>query len=138
MLLLILAAGAATICPIPRKQEVECVQAWHIFGQHFKQAEYEQAYRMLTRSAQRRYPMGTMSNYAPSVFLPALVDFKTILDAPVRHYISQPFLGRAAFVATTSRLTLPLFLEDGLVAAEVHMVKEDRLWKVNRIVIHAK
>ena len=122
---------ALAVAPIPRIGKADCLAVWKTFGAYIKNGEFAQAHGMLTTEDQKMYPLPGFTNTG-------VVAFSGLLDAPVIRFTSQPLLGRASFLATSSHLVLPLCLEDGFCVAEVRMVKEDGRWCLRLPMIHMR
>lgn len=119
------------VMPMPGVNQQECLDVWLEFGSLIKQSDYTAAHSMLTESARARW---TTNDLTPS----ANLAFPGSLDSPVIRYRSSFLLGRTTFLATHSKLRLPLCLEDGIWVAEVNMKKEDGEWKLELPKVHMR
>jgi hypothetical protein len=112
--------------------DLEVLATWRAFGNHVRSGELPAAYNMLTRSEQAKWSFEMFTNSAIIAVSPGL------LGLPVTRYRHHPILGKTTFLAGGETLTLPLWLEDGFMVAEVTMWRQDGKWKLELPIVNAR
>jgi hypothetical protein len=125
----IIAAAAVAVClaiTMPWQSTVvdpSALATWNTFGDLLKCGDLAAAYSLLTTAQQKEHSFEAFTNSA-------IVGVPSLLDCPVSPYRTRSSQGKTRFVAGTSGLRLPFWLEDGYYVAVVTMHKENGVWRL--------